>query len=187
MMKYAILAILLLTNNAFAAKQMKIELENKNNNLRLYLINDGGEVLLNKRFSDGPSYISNDVKIEIEDIKGKEFPFAAMVQESEVTEQDIILFWPRDIVGREYVTDVLIKCYSLVPGTYKARAIYKNVHWIDKGVYSGQLISEWVTFKVTEEDMEKALGENWSKIMQNAYEIKRKTEEGIKKWKEEHK
>ena len=155
MIKYFVLFILLFSNNVFAWEPLKIELENKNNNLRLYLINEyGAEVLVNQWLVMGPPFFSCGVTLEILDKEGKNIPFrGSSPVEMEQAEQNIILLWPRDIIGREYKIRNLLLFYNLAPGIYKARATYKNKvkHFGKKRVYSGSITSDWITFEVTEE------------------------------------
>ena len=154
MIKYFILFVLLFSNNVFAWEPLKIELENKNNNLRLYLINEyGAEVLVNYFLDIGPLFVSVGITLEILDKEGKTIPFfGGHPAEIEAAEPNIVLLWPRDIIGREFRLRHLLGCYNLPPGKYKARAIYKNKvkYFGERPVFSGSLTSDWVTFEVTE-------------------------------------
>lgn len=182
MIKYFVVLIILLTNNVFAEEPIKIELENKDNNLRLYLIGSPGLVFVNKRFSfDHSPSTPRDIDFEFVDTKGEKYPFTSMVDGGPVEEKDIVFLWPGDIIGREFIKRYLISKYSLEPRIYKVRAIYENIHdvhwnWIDSKVYTGRLTSNWVIFEVTEKDMENIYGENWRKLRHEYFRKGRETE-----------
>ena len=56
----------------------------------------------------------------------------------------------RYIIVCEFHIHALIIDHNLKSGIYKARVKYENRYGADKGVYNGRLISNWVTFEVTE-------------------------------------
>ncbi len=190
MIKYFVLFILLFSSSSFASEPLKIELENHNSNLRVYLINvSKKEILVYGRFPLRPSDLTSGVTLEIIDKEGKKCPYYIMINPGPVSEQDIVSLWPGYIIGKEFKPEECIKFYFITgPGVYKVRAIYKNEnkHWADKGVYDGRITSGWVNFKITETDMKNALGENWREIIQGAIERERKAVERLKTWKEEH-
>lgn len=130
--------------------KLKIELEKKNNKIRLYLINLGEKLLINKRFSLVPY---PELKFEILNKEGKKYHLSVSISEDLLREQDIILLKRGDVVGREFPIYMLAIDHALGLGSYKARAIYENTFWEDKGVYNGRLISNWVSFEVTKDDM----------------------------------
>lgn len=177
MIKYFFIYILFMSNYAFAVEPIKIEFENNDNNLRLYLINVSHDtVTVNKRLTFGyeDSLIPPEVEFEILDKEGNKIPLAVIFNEGVVTEKDLILLHPRDIVGREYRAKLLVPAYFLGPGIYKVKATYKNVYFLDKGVYGGRLTTDWITFEVTEAEVKNAFGENWRKIRQDALERRKK-------------
>ncbi len=151
MMKYFLFFILLFSFYAFAGEQkLKIELMNKDNNIRLFLINYGNDVLVNARFSmkHYPKF-PPEVQFEIINKEGKKYPFSHVhINEASVSEKDIVLLGTGNIVGIEYHITELIVNYHLEPGIYKTRVTYENVDDEFKGVYIGQLTSNWVTFEV---------------------------------------
>jgi hypothetical protein len=152
MTKYFIIIILLCSSCIFAREpDIKIELENKNNKLRLYLINHGGlDVLINKRFSLVKRPPSNIPEIEFEIVNnaGKKFPFGGL--EIKEGREEIISLGYMEIIGTEISNFYLIVGHHLKPGVYKVRVKYENTYGADKGVYTGRLISNWVTYKVPE-------------------------------------
>jgi hypothetical protein len=154
MNKYFVFFILLFSFYTFAGEpKLKIELANKDNNLRLYLINYGDDVLINKRFSfvhRPPSGIP-EIEFEIENKEGKKFPFSNIeIFSSDSEEENTILLRRGDIIGHEYPIDLLCRYNHLNPGRYKARVKYVNTYGANKGVFNGRLTSNWVTFEVPE-------------------------------------
>ena len=154
MSKYFFIFIMLISFSAFAGEpKIKIELENKDNNLRLYLINyELHDVLINTRFSL-KRYPSSppEVQFEIVNKEGEKFPFDGfLLNETDLGEDNIVLLKYRHIVGYDFHITYLMSCYYLHAGIYKARVTYENTRWADKGVYIGRLTSNWVTFEVTE-------------------------------------
>jgi hypothetical protein len=155
MNKYFIIIALLFSFCTSAREpNIKIELENKNNKLRMYLINyDGGDVLINKRFSfvHYPSAHAPEIEFEIVNSKGKKFSFGGvLINDAEYLEESIIKLKFMDIIGTEFTNFELITFHHLEPGEYKVRVKYENSYGADKGVYTGRLISNWVTYKVPE-------------------------------------
>ena len=153
MIKYLVFFILLFSFYTFAGEpKLKVELANKDNNIRLYLINYGNDVLVNTRFSLGPyPEFPPEVQFEIVNIKGKKFPFGPKhMTGPSVEEKDIVLLGKRHFIGIEFHITTLILCHHLKPGTYKARVTYENTDDEFKGVYIGRLTSNWVTFEVPE-------------------------------------
>jgi hypothetical protein len=189
MIKYFILLILLLSNNALCVEPLRIEFESNKNKLRVYIVNVSyKKILVNKKLSFGPAYKPFfELKLEFVNKAGKEFPFGGLLDESEPNEQDIVLLWPDDIIGREFNNKDLITSYSLDPGKYKVRVIYKNKveQWVEKGVYKESLTSDWANFEVTETDMKNALGENWREIKKDSLRRRMERDKLIEKWKNE--
>jgi hypothetical protein len=186
MIKYFILLILLLSNNALCVEPLKIEFESNKNKLRVYIIDVSyKKILVNKKLAFGPAYKSFELKLEFVNKAGKEFSFGGVLDESERTEQDIVLLSPGDIIGCEFNNKDLITAYSLDPGNYKVRAIYKNKieQLAEKGVYNEILTSNWVTFEVTENDMKNAFGENWREIKKDSLRRRMERDKLIEKWK----
>lgn len=162
MIKYLVFLAMLLSTNTLAQEPIQIVLENHNNKLRFYLINISNKsVLIHKGFSLGIK-CDAQVSLEIINIKGKKFPLDVMTKRGFLEEEDIYLLEPRRIIGLEFINKNLIYCYSLIPDKYKVRVTYQHVpfvpidkieYWAKKGIYSKELISNWVTFEIKEEDM----------------------------------
>lgn len=145
MYKYFVVFFLLLTNNTFAMERIKVNLENNNNNLRVSLINlSENKVLLNKRFS------SREVYFDFVDKNGMKFALCVMNIVSPSLDKDIIFLEPGQFIGADFPHESLIESYCLKAGQYQVKAKYKNHERIEKGVFSGSLESEWVTFEVSE-------------------------------------
>ncbi|NLD39218.1 MAG: hypothetical protein GX654_20365 [Desulfatiglans sp.] len=117
MIKYFVLFILLFSFCTSAVEpNIKIELENKNNRLRLYLINyDEGDVLINKRFSfvHYPSAPAPEIEFEIVNSKGEKFPFGRVhIDDADYLEESIILLKYMDIIGTEFSNFDVLFLYS---------------------------------------------------------------------------
>lgn len=176
MIKYFVLFIILLSNIALAEEPIKIELENKGNNFRVYFINlSEKSILLNKWITFG-TFRSIEETIELIDNKGEKIPFSLLLDHCPFKEEDILSLTPGSIIGREFKPEELVKTHWITePGLYKVRAIYNNRdrQYVGKGVFNGSLTSDWVSFEVTEKTMEQARGKDWRKIAQEALERKR--------------
>ncbi|NLD36869.1 MAG: hypothetical protein GX654_08375 [Desulfatiglans sp.] len=191
MVKNILIFFLLFSNTMVAGEHVKIELENENNNLRICLINISFEkLLINKMLRLGASHESCEIILDILDMEGVEYPFSASVHRRSISEQDIVVLWPGDIIGREYKISELVKIYPLLaPGKYKAKATYKNKDEFgaSKGVYDKMLTSNWLMFEIKDTDMVNAFGENWKEVKQNYLIKKKEVEERAKMLDEKYK
>ena len=93
MIKYFVLILLFSFCVSAGEPKIKIELENKNNRLRLYLINYGDDTLINKRFSfvHYPSSSAPEIEFEFVNSKGKKFPFGGVLINEGSLEEIILL------------------------------------------------------------------------------------------------
>ncbi len=192
--KYFVFFILLLSNIAFAEEPIRLELENKDNNLRLYLINSSpNKILINKEFRLGPPVDPvghGEIAFEIFDKAGNKCPLGGFIDYPYNQEIDTVLLFPGEFIGIEFKIEDLIRYYWITEvGVYKARAIYKNKveELANQGVYNERLTTDWIDFEVTEKTMEDARGKDWRERTQKALEIRRKSEEREKALNEEYK
>ncbi len=151
MVKYFMVFIMFLSNSILGTESLKLELENYHNDLKIYLINlSHRNYLVNKQFSIGEIY---DIKLDIEDMGGKKYPCMAYQDTFYFDEKNnIISLRPGEFIGILIRRKNLISDYYLTTGVYKVKVIYKNDFCEDKGVFYGQLESDWITFEVKEDE-----------------------------------
>ncbi len=182
MIKCLVFIILLLSNITLLAEEpLKIEVEKKGNNLRVYFINISDKnILLNKWNIFGYNIGAIEYTIEIIDKNGEKVPFFTFIDRDDTIEDDMFLLSPGCIIGREFKPEELVEPHLITEtGLYKVRAVYKNrdKEFIDKGIYNGNVASDWVVFEVTEKTMENAKGKDWRNKVKGALERAKKSKE----------
>jgi hypothetical protein len=157
-MRYLALLVILFSLEVSAVEKISMELKNSNNNLLLRLTNISQEdLLVNKRFSIGSSVDPCEVELIIYDESGKYFPIDVRVRIGTIIDDDLILLKPGEYIDKEFKLERLILYYDLAASHYTVKAVYKNIYWEDKGVFSDTLISNPVNIEVTEIDVKNSI------------------------------
>ena len=118
--------------------------------IQVALINDSRKsVTVNKSLSWGPSLHRSNLVFIVTDSSGEPVEFTARVNYRDLFEADFIALTPNELIGYIYEVESVRRSFSLKPGSYSMRAIYKSrTSGVGDGLCLDQITSNVVSFTI---------------------------------------